>query len=89
MENTSGTAVTTVFRGQMVAWADDDLPLSYEFRYATKDSTSASVLSVIDGEAVNEFLMIPQGSTASFTANLPGGDVYIIGYCIDALGGRS
>jgi len=57
LEKTSGTALITIFNGQMLGWVDEDLPLSYSFSISPQ-YTSTTLLKYISGDtSYTEYLI--------------------------------
>ncbi|CAG9317242.1 unnamed protein product [Blepharisma stoltei] len=81
LDKTTGTALMTIFNGQMLGWVDDDLPLSYSFSVAP---------SYISGQnEIAEYLITGPQSSPVFATYFARGMTTVIGYCYDSYGAKS
>jgi hypothetical protein len=84
-----GFEVTTNFEGQMIGWSDEDLPLTYSFRYVFDTFEEVSVENAVEGEEIRQYMIAVRVSSGYFDMYFPKGSISIIAYAVDNLGASS
>ena len=89
LEESSGTALISIFRGQMLNWADEDLPLTYSFSFVFGDYQEPSLQELSEGKEITEHWLAGPQSSSILSIFLPGGRLSVVGHCYDSLGSKS
>ena len=87
VDNLSGTAILTLVQATMQGWSDSDVPLSFSFSFYQGIDLLPTLSVLLQGNSPLEYLLRGPLPDPSAQLLFPAGQLTLIGYCLDSLGG--